>query len=165
MPPIQDVAKFAAHVGGAGEPEPPFGGLQTNGSVTVTDILVTDTYQPVVLSGTVGKAEVQFTVTDETAGIIRYDGTGRHLFEVHADMSISKVGAQRRYRFALSINGVDPDIEPAPYTPVDIRPALSQVIHRGFEFMSNGDTVQVMVLGVGTIEDPVLSDILLTVRD
>ncbi len=163
MPPIQDVERFAANVGGAGEPEPPFGGLQTNGSLVLTDIAVANTYQPVTLSGTDAKAEIQFTVTDETAGIIRYDGTGIHLFEIHADMSISKSGAERRYRFALSVNGADPGS--APYTPVDIDPALSQVIHRSFEELTNGDTVQVMVLGVGTTEDPLLSDILLTVRD
>jgi len=70
----------------------------------------------------------------------------------------TKSGSTAEYRFTISINGATPVFATASYSPMEVKTTIVQTSVQQTVQMDPGDTIQIMMAGDGTGDDPTITD-------
>jgi len=139
-----------------------FGEMNANATVTTVD---DGAYLPIDVSGFADNAITErLKLIDATAGIYEFIGHEDCSCFVTAPIWALKSGSTEEYRFVVSINGAIPTFATAPYTPLEVKTAKTPTTILEPVQLTLGDTVQVMIAGDGTGDDPTITDFKLRIK-
>ncbi len=131
-----------------------------NGNALATTIAVADTYQALNLGTLLDADETErFTLIDATAGIYRYDDPRPLEPGLNAQITATKGGNMRDYRFSLSVNGAIPDFATAFYAPMEVKTTKVSTSPTGITPIVKDDTIQIMVAAEGHTDSMTITDI------
>jgi len=101
---------------------------------------------------------------DATAGIYEFTGTQDCPCFVTSPIWATKTGSTANYRFAVSLNGAVPVFASAPYTPMEVKTTkVGTIVIEPVE-LTIGDTIQIMLAGDGTGDNPTITDFKLEIK-
>jgi len=148
--------KVVGNSGLASSSESLFGTL--NGNVNTTSI-TSNTYVAMDLTGMVAASLARFEATNLSAGVFTYTGLEDFTGALLGNFTISKSGSTETYRIALSIDGAAPVFASAFHYATEVTTTSKQFFGTfPVGNLTTGQTIQVMIAGVGTTNAVTISD-------
>lgn len=139
-----------------------FGSMNANANTTAA---VDGTYAALDVTGFIDNAiSERFKLIDAVACIYEFTGNEPCSCFVTGFIWATKSGSTGNYRFALSVNGAVPVFASADYSPMEVKTTKVQAAAEDIAQLVKGDTIQWMVAGDGTGDDPTITDFKMRIK-
>lgn len=106
----------------------------------------------------------RFELTDADEGLYTFIGEATTDVVVAAGIWAIKTGSTENYRFSISIDGAVPVFATAEYSPMEVKTTKVSTPLQEIAQMNPGQTIQIMIAGDGTADDPTITDFSLVLR-